>query len=47
MIVTHDMTDMQFIAPVEMSFEQKSKSYLPFEAKATDTSDFTIDNSVT
>lgn len=46
-VVPHDMTDMHFIAAVEMGFEQKKKSYLPFEAAATDTSDFTIDNSVT
>jgi hypothetical protein len=45
-VVPHDLTDMHFVAAVEMGFEQKKKSYLPFEAKGSDTSDFTIDNSV-
>ena len=44
-IVEHTLTDMQFIAAGEMAFEQKKKSYLPFEAAGTDTSDITIDNS--
>jgi len=46
-IIKYTLTDMEFTAAVEESFEQGNVKYLPFTAQSVATSDLTIDNSAT
>jgi hypothetical protein len=45
LIILEDLTDMHFVGEIEQAFEQGNNTYIPFTAKATATSDLTIDNS--
>lgn len=44
-IVLHDFTDVNFVPKFELAYEQGKRTYLPFEAVGTNTSEMTIDNS--